>query len=119
LLTGGLFASPTMVAAWVLGDRDDATCQRLLDEIGMAGRQFITDDWEGYHRLIPEDQRRRCVVESPETYADGPVWRWPELRLTYGAPLVDLVAMGGICDVVAGRHTYSDLCLWRRASMAG
>ena len=42
--------------AWVLGDRDDATCQRLLDKIGMAGRQFITDDWEGYHRLIPEDQ---------------------------------------------------------------
>ena len=22
----------------------------------MAGRQFITDDWEGYQRLIPEDQ---------------------------------------------------------------
>jgi len=22
----------------------------------MAGRQFITDNWEGYHRLIPEDQ---------------------------------------------------------------
>ena len=42
--------------AWVLGERDDATCQRLLDKIGMAGRQFITDDWEGYHRLIPEDQ---------------------------------------------------------------
>jgi insertion element IS1 protein InsB len=42
--------------AWVRGDRDDATCQRLLDKIGMAGRQFITDNWEGYHRLIPEDQ---------------------------------------------------------------
>src|ERR1700751_2437779 len=43
---------------------------------------------------------RRYVAESPETYADGPVWRWPELRLTYDAPLIDLVAMGGISDVV-------------------
>ena len=22
----------------------------------MEGRTFITDDWEGFHRLIPEDQ---------------------------------------------------------------
>lgn len=22
----------------------------------MEGRDFITDDWEGYHRLIPEDR---------------------------------------------------------------
>jgi hypothetical protein len=43
---------------------------------------------------------RRYVDESPETYADGPVWRWPELRLTYDAPLIDLVAMGGFSDVI-------------------
>ena len=43
---------------------------------------------------------RRYVHDSPETYADGPVWRWPELRLTYDAPLVDLVAMGGVSGVV-------------------
>jgi hypothetical protein len=43
---------------------------------------------------------RRYVDDSPETYADGPVWRWPELRLTYAAPSVDLVAMGGISGVV-------------------
>ena len=43
---------------------------------------------------------RRYVDDSPETYAGGPVWRWPELRLTYGAPLVDLVAMAGVTDVV-------------------
>jgi len=42
--------------AWVLGRRDDATCQKLLDKIGVEGRTFLTDDWEGYHRLIPEDQ---------------------------------------------------------------
>ena len=42
--------------AWVLGGRDDATCQRLLDKVGREGRLFLTDDWEGYHRLIPEAQ---------------------------------------------------------------
>jgi len=42
--------------AWVLGGRDDAACQKLLDKIGVEGKTFVTDDWEGYHRLIPEDQ---------------------------------------------------------------
>ena len=42
--------------AWELGGRDDATCKRLLDRIGIAGHVFLTDDWEGFHRLIPEDQ---------------------------------------------------------------
>ncbi|MGB6663613.1 MAG: IS1 family transposase, partial [Methylocella sp.] len=41
---------------WVLGRRDDATCQKHLDKIGMEGRTFITGDWEGFHRLIPEGQ---------------------------------------------------------------
>ena len=42
--------------AWVLGGRDDATCQKLLDKVGLTGKTFLTDDWEGFHRLIPEDQ---------------------------------------------------------------
>lgn len=42
--------------AWVLGGRDDATCRRLIDKVGLAGRTFVTDDWEGYHRVIPQDQ---------------------------------------------------------------
>ena len=42
--------------AWVLGGRDDATCRRLLDKVGVAGKTFVTDDWEGYHRLVPEAQ---------------------------------------------------------------
>ncbi|MER2583056.1 MAG: IS1 family transposase, partial [Candidatus Competibacter sp.] len=42
--------------AWVLGGRDDATCQKLLDRIGLQGKPFITDDWPGYHRLIPAAQ---------------------------------------------------------------
>jgi hypothetical protein len=38
------------------GRRDDATCQKLLNKIGLEGNTFVTDDWEGYHRLIPDDQ---------------------------------------------------------------
>ena len=32
------------------------TCQKLLAKIGLEGKTFVTDDWEGYHRLIPDDQ---------------------------------------------------------------
>ena len=42
--------------AWELGGRDDATCRRLLDRTGIEGHVFLTDDWEGFHRLIPEEQ---------------------------------------------------------------
>ncbi len=42
--------------AWVLGGRDDATCRRLLDKVGVSGRTFVTDDWESYHRVVPEAQ---------------------------------------------------------------
>jgi insertion element IS1 protein InsB len=42
--------------AWELGGRDDATCRRLLDRVGLQGNVFLTDDWEGYHRLIPPTQ---------------------------------------------------------------
>jgi insertion element IS1 protein InsB len=42
--------------AWELGGRDDATCKRLLDKIGLEGKIFLTDAWEGFHRLIPEEQ---------------------------------------------------------------
>lgn len=42
--------------AWVLGGRDDATCRRLIDKVGLAGKTFVTDDWEGYHRVIPPEQ---------------------------------------------------------------
>jgi insertion element IS1 protein InsB len=31
-------------------------CQKLLDKVGVQGKTFLTDDWEGFHRLIPEDQ---------------------------------------------------------------
>jgi insertion element IS1 protein InsB len=40
----------------VLGGRDDETCRKLLAKVGLKGKTFLTDDWEGYHRCIPEDQ---------------------------------------------------------------
>ena len=39
-----------------LGGRDEATCRRLLARVGVEGHVFLTDDWEGFHRLIPEGQ---------------------------------------------------------------
>ena len=42
--------------AWELGGRDDATCRRLLDKVGIDGHIFVTDDWEGFRRLIPAEQ---------------------------------------------------------------
>ena len=42
--------------AWVLGGCDDATCRRLIDKVGLSGTTFVTDDWEGYHRVISEAQ---------------------------------------------------------------
>ena len=44
------------VLPWVLGSRDTATCQKLLDKIGIEGRTFLTDDWKVFHKLIPEQQ---------------------------------------------------------------
>lgn len=41
---------------WVIGGRDDATCQKLLDKIGVEGKTFVADDWDGYHRRIPEEE---------------------------------------------------------------
>jgi insertion element IS1 protein InsB len=40
----------------VLGRRNAATCKKLLAKIGVKGRTFLTDDWEVFHKLIPEDQ---------------------------------------------------------------
>jgi insertion element IS1 protein InsB len=42
--------------AWEPGGRDDATRRRLLGKVGIEGHVFVTDDWEGFHRLIPAEQ---------------------------------------------------------------
>src|SRR4029453_5311903 len=42
--------------AWGLGGGYEAPCRRLLAKVGIEGNVFLTDDWEGFHRLIPEEQ---------------------------------------------------------------
>jgi IS1 family transposase/transposase-like protein len=42
--------------AWKFGKRDAATLKEFLDEIGIDERDFVTDDYEAYHSLIPEAQ---------------------------------------------------------------
>jgi len=41
-----------------LGGRHDRSLRELIKKIGniKPGQRFITDDWSGYHRLIPEKQ---------------------------------------------------------------
>ncbi len=40
--------------AWVLGDRDDANCRKLLAKVSVEGQIFLIDDWEDYRRCIFE-----------------------------------------------------------------
>ena len=44
------------MVAWQLGRRDAATLALFLEKIGLDGREFVTDDYEAYHQLIPENQ---------------------------------------------------------------
>ena len=48
-----LGVSGMAVLKWV---RAEAARRRLLDRAGLAGKTFVTDDWEGYRWVIPEDQ---------------------------------------------------------------
>ena len=46
------------ILAWHLGGRHDASLRKLLAKIGgiKPQQRFATDDWAGYHRLIPDNQ---------------------------------------------------------------
>ena len=41
---------------WLLGRRGDAASQKRLNKVGLKGHTVLTDGWEDFHRLIPEDQ---------------------------------------------------------------
>jgi insertion element IS1 protein InsB len=41
---------------YVIGERSDATCQKLLDKVDDGKCVFVTDDWGSYHRLIPANR---------------------------------------------------------------
>lgn len=44
------------VVGWELGGPDDGTLKRLLNKLGTKNHTFITDDFEAYHRCIPQNQ---------------------------------------------------------------
>jgi insertion element IS1 protein InsB len=42
--------------AWELGGRDDATRRRLVERTGIDGNVFVTDEWEGFRRVVPQER---------------------------------------------------------------
>ena len=63
------------VVAYVIGDRSEATCQKLWERVPTAYRQAhcYTDFWQAYQKVIPEDQHTACGKESGLT---AHVERW-------------------------------------------
>lgn len=41
---------------WQLGRRGDACCKRLIERVEDGKCVFITDEWPGFFRLLPEDR---------------------------------------------------------------
>ena len=49
-----MILSARRTLAWLLGRRDDATCQQLLDKVRLKGKTFLTDDWKGFTVSSPK-----------------------------------------------------------------
>ena len=39
-----------------MGDRTDKTLKKLIDRIDTGSCTFVTDDWDGFYRVIPEER---------------------------------------------------------------
>jgi IS1 family transposase len=63
------------VVAFVIGDRSQASCQKLWEKIPEAFRlgHCFSDFWEAYRLVIPPEQHTACGKESGET---AHVERW-------------------------------------------
>ncbi len=63
------------VVAYCIGDRSQATCQKLWERIPEAYRSGVcfTDFWEAYASVIPAEQHTACGKESGLT---AHVERW-------------------------------------------
>ena len=42
--------------AWVVGNRDAKTFQKLYDKVKHVRGRYYTDDWEVYSKILPKDQ---------------------------------------------------------------
>lgn len=63
------------VVAYVIGDRSEATCQRLWEGIpeSYKAAHCYTDFWAAYQNVLPEDQHTACGKDSGLT---AHVERW-------------------------------------------
>ena len=41
---------------WQLGSRGDASCKKLIAKVDTGICSFITDEWPGFFRLLPEER---------------------------------------------------------------
>ena len=41
---------------WQLGSRGDASCKKLIAKVDTGTCSFITDEWPGFFRLLPEER---------------------------------------------------------------
>lgn len=39
---------------WVLGDRSDASLQKIIQKVDTGACHFVTDEWGGFFRILPE-----------------------------------------------------------------
>ena len=44
---------------------------KLLNKISLQGKTFVIDYWEGYHRLIPDDQLFTNSPENRSFFGEG------------------------------------------------
>lgn len=63
------------VVAYEIGDRSEATCQKLWEKIPESYRaaHCYTDFWAAYQQVIPDEQHTACGKDSGET---AHVERW-------------------------------------------
>lgn len=41
---------------WVLDDRNDASLQKIVQQVDTDACYFITDEWGGFFRILPENR---------------------------------------------------------------
>lgn len=63
------------VVAYVIGDRSEATCQKLWARVPAAYRtaHCYSDFWEAYQQVLPDEQHTACGKETGQT---AHVERW-------------------------------------------
>ena len=63
------------IVAYVIGDRSEATCRRLWEQVPerYRGLQTFSDFWDAYQKVIPQEQHHAVGKETGQT---AHVERW-------------------------------------------